>query len=76
MRHEQKLAYGFVSANAQFCLAGVQASGTIAAKFAYVANRGSNDVSAYSIGSNGALTPVPGSPFATGVGPFSVALNP
>jgi 6-phosphogluconolactonase (cycloisomerase 2 family) len=33
------------------------------ATFAYVANRGSNDVSAYSIASNGALTLVPGSPF-------------
>jgi len=30
------------------------------ATFAYVVNRGGNDVSAYSIASNGALTPVPG----------------
>jgi hypothetical protein len=37
------------------------------ATFAYVANRGSNDISAYSIGSTGALTPVPGSPFAARV---------
>ena len=34
------------------------------ARFLYVANRGSNDVSAYSIGSDGALTSVQGSSFA------------
>jgi 6-phosphogluconolactonase len=45
------------------------------AKFAYVANRFGSNISAYSIGSNGALTPLPGSPFATGVGPVSVAVN-
>jgi hypothetical protein len=44
-------------------------------KFAYLANLLS-DVSAYSIGSNGALTPVPGSPFAAGAFPFSVAITP
>src|SRR6201989_2750296 len=32
-------------------------------QFAYVANFQSANVSAYSIGANGALTPVPGSPF-------------
>ena len=46
------------------------------ATFAYVVNRGSNDVSAYSIASNGALTPVPGSPFSAGLGPLSVAVDP
>jgi DNA-binding beta-propeller fold protein YncE len=49
-------------------------------QFAYVADfgigSGTNGVSAYSIGSNGALTPVPGSPFATGGGPTSVAVDP
>jgi 6-phosphogluconolactonase len=45
------------------------------AKFFYVANFSSNNVSAYGISSNGALTPVSGSPFPTGVGPVSVALN-
>jgi hypothetical protein len=38
-----------------------------------VANFYSNNVSAYSIGSNGALTPVPGSPFGARVNPISVA---
>ena len=45
------------------------------AQFAYVANRLSNNVSAYSIGANGALTPVPGSPFAAGNAPVSVAVT-
>jgi DNA-binding beta-propeller fold protein YncE len=41
-----------------------------------VANRGSNDVSAYSVGSSGALSPIPGSPFPAGLGPLSVAVDP
>ena len=47
-------------------------------QFVYVANFYSNLVSAYSIGSNGALTPVPGSPFGedAAVGPVSVAVDP
>ena len=46
-------------------------------QFAYVANFYSNLVSAYSIGSNGALTPVPGSPFGedAAVGPVSVTVD-
>ena len=59
------LAIGFV------CLAA-----PLRAQFAYVANLSSNNVSAYSIGANGALTPVPGSPFAAGTFPFSVAVDP
>jgi hypothetical protein len=38
------------------------------AKFVYLANIDSNDISAYSIASHGAL-PVPGSPFAARVKP-------
>jgi hypothetical protein len=59
------LAVGFV------CLAA-----PLRAQFAYVANDSSNNVSAYSIGSNGALTPAPGSPFAAGLGATSVAITP
>ena len=59
------LAIGFV------CLAA-----PLRAQFAYVANRLSNNVSAYSIGANGALTPVPGSPFLAGISPQSVAITP
>jgi DNA-binding beta-propeller fold protein YncE len=46
------------------------------AQFAYVVNALSNNVSAYSIGSNGALTPVPGSPFPAGHTPGKVAVDP
>jgi hypothetical protein len=45
-------------------------------KFAYVANEGGNNVSAYNIAANGALVPVPGSPFAAGSFPLSVAVDP
>jgi 6-phosphogluconolactonase len=43
-------------------------------RFVYVAE-GSNNVTAFHIGPTGALTPVPGSPFLTGV-PSSVAVDP
>ena len=47
------------------------------AQFVYVANFSGNSVSAYSISSNGALIQnVPGSPFAAGTAPFSVAIDP
>jgi hypothetical protein len=59
------LAIGFV------CLAA-----PLRAQFVYVANFSSSNVSAYSIGANGALTPVPGSPFAAGILPRSVAITP
>ena len=43
----------------------------------YVANEGSNNVSAYTIdGNTGALTAVAGSPFAAGSNPYSVAVDP
>ncbi|MBI3557110.1 MAG: beta-propeller fold lactonase family protein, partial [Deltaproteobacteria bacterium] len=45
--------------------------------FIYVANQGSNDVSAYTINtSTGALAAVSGSPFTAGTNPFSVAVDP
>lgn len=47
-----------------------------AAKFLYVANQGSNNLSAFSFdGSTGVLTPVAGSPFAAGTGPDSVRVD-
>jgi 6-phosphogluconolactonase len=46
------------------------------AQFVYVANTNSNNVSGYSLGANGALTPVSGSPFAAGRDPASVAVDP
>lgn len=45
--------------------------------FAYVPNGSSNNISAYSVNAaSGALTPVPGSPFAAGAGPFGAAVSP
>jgi len=44
-------------------------------KFAYVANEVDNNVSGYRIGSNGALIPIPGSPFAAASFPLSVAVD-
>src|SRR6516162_4702273 len=46
-------------------------------RFLYVANRGSGDVSAYTIdAASGNLTPVAGSPFATGGNPVAIAVDP
>jgi len=45
-------------------------------RFAYVANHGSNTISAFSICGSGALTPIPGSPFPAGPFPASVAVDP
>lgn len=46
-------------------------------RFAFVANWGSDKVSAYTINaSTGGLTRVTGSPFDAGSGPFSVAIDP
>lgn len=41
----------------------------------YVANQGSNNVSAFTIAANGALRRVSGSPFATGSGPSTLAVT-
>ena len=51
--------------------------GVATVEFAYVANRYSNNVSAYAINpSNGALTEVKGSPFAADYGSYAVAIDP
>ena len=55
-------------------LALVLLEGSSRAEFLYVANGGS--VSAYGIGPNGALTPVPGSPFPAVNGAVAVAVDP
>jgi 6-phosphogluconolactonase (cycloisomerase 2 family) len=48
-----------------------------AGKFVYVTNQGNNNVFGYAINaSNGALTPVPGSPFPAGNLPIGVAVSP
>jgi 6-phosphogluconolactonase (cycloisomerase 2 family) len=46
-------------------------------RFAYVANRAANGISAFCVdATSGALTPVGGSPFAAGSEPGSVAIDP
>jgi 6-phosphogluconolactonase len=46
-------------------------------RFLYVANRGSGNVSAYTIdAAGGALTTIVGSPFTTGSGPVAIAVDP
>jgi 6-phosphogluconolactonase len=44
-------------------------------QFVYAVNFNSNDVSAYTVGTSGALIPVPGSPFATGAQPHAIAID-
>ena len=44
--------------------------------FLYVSNRGLNNVSAYTIGGAGALTPITGSPFPVGLNPSAVTVSP
>jgi 6-phosphogluconolactonase len=46
-------------------------------RFLYVANRGSGDVSAYTIdAASGNLTPIAGSPFAAGGNPVAIVVDP
>src|SRR5262249_56805249 len=61
------------------CAVGLFAGGAAAASaasFAYVANSGSNSVSAFSIGPGGGLSAVQGSPFVAGTEPVAVAVSP
>ncbi|MBS0150602.1 MAG: beta-propeller fold lactonase family protein, partial [Nitrospira sp.] len=44
--------------------------------FLYVSNRGSNTVSAYTIGGSGTLAPIAGSPFPAGTSPSAIAISP
>jgi 6-phosphogluconolactonase len=48
---------------------------SLPAEFVYVANFVSNNVSAYRIGTSGALTPIAGSPFPAGSFPHAVAVG-
>src|SRR5260221_1769752 len=67
---------GWLSVFSTLAMGFVWLAAPLRAQFAYVATSESNNVSAYSIGANGALTPVPGSPFAAGNFPASVAVDP
>jgi len=78
--------YGGFAALLVVCFAASRIAAQAPAGFVYVANCGSvgcpggvgtGSVSAYMIeGMTGALTPVPGSPFATGIGPQGVIVDP
>ena len=51
--------------------------GTSPVEFVYVANHNSDDLSAYVVDAGtGTLSPIDGSPFATGYGPLGVAIDP
>jgi 6-phosphogluconolactonase len=45
-------------------------------KYLYVANQFANLISAYSVDSTGALTPVPGSPYLAGTSPSALVVSP
>jgi 6-phosphogluconolactonase (cycloisomerase 2 family) len=70
------MLYGRSLAWSILAVAAASLAAPLQAQFVYVTNFGSNDVSAYSIGATGTLTPVPGSPFAAGANPVSAAVDP
>src|SRR5258708_23109052 len=58
-------------------MSGGTAAVTYTPKFAYAANNGSNNVSAFSVTpSSAALTTVSGSPYAAGTSPTAIAADP
>ena len=60
-----------------FSLMALAPAYAVAQSYAYVADSGDNTVSGYSVNAaTGALTPVPGSPFAAGLSPYSVTVDP
>src|SRR6266852_642064 len=81
-----RILYGGFAALLVVCFAASRIAAQAPAGFVYVDNCGSvgcpggvgtGSVSAYMIeGMTGALTPVPGSPFATGIGPQGVIVDP
>ncbi|MGE5323802.1 MAG: lactonase family protein [Actinomycetota bacterium] len=65
-------ATGNVGGNA----AGISVSATPDGRFLMAASFGSSNVAVFSIGSNGALSPITGSPFPTQANPFSITISP
>jgi 6-phosphogluconolactonase len=53
-----------------------QGNTSVLDSFLYVANEGSNDISAYSIGAGGTLTALTGAPFTAGDEPSALAVDP
>jgi hypothetical protein len=67
---------GWLSVFSTLAIGFVWLAPPLRAQFVYVANAGDNTVSAYTVGADGFLTPIPGSPFAAGSFPESVAVDP
>src|SRR6266480_1351672 len=55
---------------------GISLAVTPNGKFVYAGNAGSGDISAFSVGSNGALTSIAGSPFFVGDAPDGIKVSP
>src|SRR5437016_13968811 len=55
---------------------GISLAVTPNGKFVYAGNVGSGDISAFSVGSNGALTPIADSPFPAGGSPDGIKVSP
>src|SRR6266566_464306 len=55
---------------------GISLAVTPNGKFVYAGNTASGDISAFSVGSNGALTPIAGSPFSAGGSPDGIKVSP
>ena len=55
---------------------GISLAVTPNGKFVYAGNAASGDISAFSVGSNGALTPIAGSPFSAGGSPDGIKVSP
>src|ERR1700752_2379565 len=65
----------FLALLSTFALGAVLLATRLQAQFVYVNNFSGGTISAYSMGSNGALTIVPGSPFAAGKIPYTLAFD-
>jgi 6-phosphogluconolactonase len=68
----QVATYAITPSSGALTLASTIAAGTLPIS---VVNFNSNDVSAYTVGTSGALTPIAGSPFAAGAQPHGIAID-
>lgn len=66
----------FATGNPGGNAAGISVAATPDGKFLMAASFGSSNVAVFSIGSNGALSPIAGSPFLAQSNPFSITISP
>lgn len=66
----------FATGNVGGNFPGISVAATPDGKFLMVASFGSSNVVVFSIGSNGTLSPIAGSPFLTQANPFSINISP